>query len=79
MTPPFSRLLQHAGGHVGPILLPRTHRGSPDTVKHILLDCIDLRDTRIKYYRDINSLKKLFNENIFNINYLKEVGLYKKF
>ena len=23
----------------------------PDTVKHILLDCIDLRDTRIKYYR----------------------------
>ena len=27
MTPPFSRLLQHAGGHVGPILLPRTHRG----------------------------------------------------
>ena len=26
----------------------------PDTVKHILLDCIDQRDTRIKYYRNIN-------------------------
>ena len=52
----------------------------PDTVKHILLDCIDLRDTRIKYYRNINSMKNLFNENIFNfINYLKEVGLFKKF
>ena len=52
----------------------------PDTVKHILLDCIDLRDTRIKYYRDINTMKKLFNENISNIiNYLKECGLFKKF
>ena len=26
--PPISRLLRHAGGHVGPILLPRTHRGA---------------------------------------------------
>ena len=24
----------------------------PETVKHILLECIDLHDTRIKYYRD---------------------------
>ena len=51
----------------------------PDTVKHILLDCIDLRDTRIKYYRDINTMQKLFSENVFSIiNYLKECGLYKK-
>ena len=52
----------------------------PDTVKNILLDCIDLRDTRIKYYRDINTMQKLFNENVYNvINYLKECGLFKKF
>ena len=52
----------------------------PDTVKHILLDCIDLRDTRIKYYRNVNTMQKLFCENVFNIiNYLKECGLYKKF
>ena len=52
-----------------------------DTVKqHKLLDCIDLLDTRIKYCRDKNTMKKLFNENISNIiNYLKEVRLYKKF
>ena len=29
----------------------------PNTVKDILLDCIDLRDIRIKYYRDINTTK----------------------
>ena len=52
----------------------------PVTVKHILLDCIDLCDTRIKYYRNVNTLKKLFTENDFNfINYLKECGLYKRF
>ena len=52
----------------------------PDTVKHILLDCINLRDTRIKYYRNINTMQKLFCENVFNIiNYLKECGLFKKF
>ena len=52
----------------------------PDRVKHILLDCIDLRDTRIKYYRDINTTQKLFNENVYNvINYLKECDLFKKF
>ena len=52
----------------------------PITVKHILLDCIDLHDTRIKCYRDIDTMKKLFNENICNIiNYLKECGLFKKF
>ena len=32
-----------------------------------LLDCIDLHDTRIKYYRDINSMEKLFNDNVSNI------------
>ena len=51
----------------------------PDTVKHILLDCIDLRDT-IKYYRNVSRMEKLFSENVFNIiNYLKECGLFKKF
>ena len=52
----------------------------PDTVKHILLDCIDLRDTRIKYYRDVNNLKDLLYGNIFNVlSYLKECGLFYKF
>ena len=56
------------------------HVYCPDTVQHILLDCIDLCDTRIKYYRDINTMEKLFNENVYNvINYLKECGLFKKF
>ena len=50
----------------------------PDSVKHILFDCIDLRDTRIKY-RDINMME-VINENVYNvINYLKECGLFKKF
>ena len=45
-----------------------------------ILDCIDLRDTRIKYYRNIDTMKKLFNKNVCNIiNYLKECGLFKKF
>ena len=52
----------------------------PDTVKHILLDCIYLRDTRIKYYRNINNLKDLLYGNIKVIcNYLKECGLFYKF
>ena len=52
----------------------------PDTVKHILLDCIDPRDTRIKYYRNINNLKDLFNGNVKSIcNFLKESGLFFKF
>ena len=52
----------------------------PDTVKHILLDCIDLRDTRIKYYRNINTLKDLFNGNVKRIcNFLKESGLFFTF
>ena len=51
-----------------------------DTVKHTLLDCIDLRDTRIKYYRNISNLKDLLYGNIKVIcNYLKECGLFYKF
>ena len=34
----------------------------PDTVQHILLDCTDLYDIRFKYYRDIYTMEKLFNE-----------------
>ena len=36
----------------------------PNTVKHILPDCIDLRDTRIRYSRDVNNLKDLLYENV---------------
>ena len=36
----------------------------PYTVKHILLDCIDLHDTRSKYYRNID-LMKIFLMKIF--------------
>ena len=51
-----------------------------DTVKHILLGCIDLHDTRIKYFRDIDMMKKLFNENVSNIiNNLKGCGQFEKF
>ena len=39
----------------------------PNKVRHILLVCVDLHDTRMKYYRDINTMKDLFNKNIFNI------------
>ena len=39
----------------------------PDTAKHIALDCIILRDTRIKYYRNANRMEKLFSEDVFNI------------
>ena len=49
-------------------------------MKHILLDCIDLCDTRVKYYRDVNNLKDLLYRNVFNILcYLKECGLFYKF
>ena len=52
----------------------------PDTVKHILLDCIDLRHNRIKYYRNINNFKYLFNGNVKSIcKFLKESGLFFKF
>ena len=52
----------------------------PDTVKHILLYCIDLCDMRIKYYRNTNNLKDLLYGNIKAIcNYLKECGLFYKF
>ena len=52
----------------------------PDTVKHILLDCIDPHDTRIKYYKDVNNLKDLLYGNIYNVlSYPKECGLFHKF
>ena len=52
----------------------------PNIVKYILLDCIDPRDTKIRYYRNVDTMQKLFSENIFNIiNYLKECDLFKKF
>ena len=52
----------------------------PFTVKHILLDCIDLLPTRELFYRNVTSLKTLFEtvqiHKIFD--YLKHVGLYYK-
>ena len=49
-------------------------------MKHILLDCIDLRDTRIKYYKNINNLKDLFNGNVKSIcNFLKKVDYSSHF
>ena len=35
VSPPISRVLRHAGGHVGPILLPRTHRGIYRVEEHV--------------------------------------------
>ena len=34
-----------------------------DTVKHILLDFVDLPDTKIKCNRNVKKLKDLFNDN----------------
>ena len=52
----------------------------PDTIKHILLDCINLCDTRMKSYRNINNLKDLLYGNVKIIcDYLKEYGLFYKF
>ena len=49
------------------------------TIKHILIDCIDFSDTRVKYYKCSN-LKTLFDiiepKNI--INFIKEINLYNK-
>lgn len=51
----------------------------PFTVKHFLLDCIDLHITRNRFFR-VNSLKELFDKveptKIFA--YLKETGLYSR-
>ena len=49
------------------------------TIKHILTECLDFRDTREKYYRTEN-LKTIFDvvspEKV--LNYLKEINIYNK-
>ena len=53
--------------------------GCPLTVKHILIECDDFKDTRRKYFFQ-EDLKDLFDQNYPNtiIEYLKEIGLYNK-
>ena len=53
--------------------------GCPLTVKHILIECDDFKDTRRKHFFQDN-MKELFEENYPNtiIEYLKEIGLYNK-
>ena len=52
---------------------------APLTVKHLLVDCIDLAPTRERYFI-VDSLITLFEtvkiESVFE--FLKEIGLYKK-
>ncbi len=49
------------------------------TVKHILLDCIDLTDTRRKYF-NVSSLAELFQGTDIEalLHFLKEINLYRK-
>ena len=50
------------------------------TVKHILIECVDFMEVRLKYF-DVPDLKTLFKD----VNpsplfaFLKEIGLFKKF
>ena len=52
---------------------------APLTIKHILVDCVDLATTRQRFF-DVDSLTTLFDtvkvESIFD--FLKEIHLYKK-
>ena len=52
---------------------------APLTIKHILVDCVDLTPTRQRFF-DVDSLTTLFDtvkvESIFD--FLKEIHLYKK-
>jgi len=49
------------------------------TIKHILTECIDFRDTRVKYYKTEN-LKTIFDvvSPLRVIDYLKEINIYDK-
>ena len=49
------------------------------TIKHVLIDCLNLHDTRVKYY-SAESLRVLFRDvppwRVFN--FLKDIGVYYK-
>ena len=50
------------------------------TVKHILLECVDFQETRVNYF-NVDSVYTLFQTVPPDIilDYLKEIGFYKKF
>ena len=52
----------------------------PLTVKHLLLDCVDLALVRQQYFT-ANSMSQLFNNVPYDsiVGFLKETGLYSKF
>ena len=49
------------------------------TMKHLLLECSDFSDIRRKYFT-VNTMKDLFSVVPYQsvLNFLKEIGLYKK-
>ena len=51
----------------------------PFSVKHFLLDCMDFRITRARFFR-VNSMKQLFDtvEPAKIFSFLKEIGIYSK-
>ena len=52
---------------------------SPFTVRHILSECMDIYDKRVKYLKDFNLLKIFREINlIYLFKFLKEINLYYK-
>ena len=50
----------------------------PLTVKHILVDCLDINDIRKKYYH-VNTMEQILNVPDDKIlNFLKEAGIFHK-
>ena len=51
----------------------------PITIKHLLLDCADLIDTRVKYFKCL-TMKELFSTVSVDVilSFLKKTRLYSK-
>jgi ribonuclease HI len=64
-------------GEMQPVCIPCQ---APLTVKHILLECIDFYQTRLRYF-NVRSLKQLFEEVEPStlLSFIKEIGLYYQF